>query len=87
MVLAAGKGERMRPLTVHTPKPLLPVAGRPLIEWHLLKLAAAGVTDVVINTKLLIAMAMKTHAKMAKLLLIVMDRWPMAEVCQIAAKP
>jgi len=50
MVLAAGKGERMRPLTVHTPKPLLPVGGRPLIEWHLLKLAAAGVTDVVINT-------------------------------------
>ncbi len=50
MVLAAGKGERMRPLTLHTPKPLLPVGGRPLIEWHLLKLAAAGVTDVVINT-------------------------------------
>jgi len=50
MVLAAGKGERMRPLTLHMPKPLLPVGGRPLIEWHLLKLAAAGVTDVVINT-------------------------------------
>lgn len=50
MVLAAGKGERMRPLTLHTPKPLLPAGGRPLIEWHLLKLAAAGVTDVVINT-------------------------------------
>ena len=50
MVLAAGKGERMRPLTLHTPKPLLPVGGRPLIEWHLLKLAAAGITDVVINT-------------------------------------
>ena len=50
MVLAAGKGERMRPLTLQTPKPLLPVGGRPLIEWHLLKLAAAGVTDVVINT-------------------------------------
>jgi len=50
MVLAAGKGERMRPLTLHTPKPLLPVGCRPLIEWHLLKLAAAGVTDVVINT-------------------------------------
>ena len=50
MVLAAGKGERMRPLTLHTPKPLLPVGGRPLIEWHLLKLAAGGITDVVINT-------------------------------------
>jgi MurNAc alpha-1-phosphate uridylyltransferase len=50
MVLAAGKGERMRPLTLQTPKPLLPVGGRPLIEWHLLKLAEAGITDVVINT-------------------------------------
>lgn len=50
MVLAAGRGERMRPLTLTTPKPLLPVGGRPLIEWHLRKLAAAGVTDVVVNT-------------------------------------
>ena len=50
MVLAAGRGERMRPLTLATPKPLLAVGGRPLIEWHLRKLAAAGVTDVVINT-------------------------------------
>lgn len=50
MVLAAGRGERMRPLTLTTPKPLLKVGGRPLIEWHLLKLAAAGVTDVVVNT-------------------------------------
>jgi MurNAc alpha-1-phosphate uridylyltransferase len=50
LVLAAGRGERMRPLTDRTPKPLLPVAGRPMIEWHLLALAAAGVRDVVINT-------------------------------------
>ena len=50
MILAAGRGERMRPLTDHTPKPLLPVAGRPMIEWHLQALAAAGVQEVVINT-------------------------------------
>ena len=50
MILAAGRGERMRPLTDHTPKPLLPVHGRPMIEWHLLALAAGGVREVVINT-------------------------------------
>ena len=50
LVFAAGKGERMRPLTDTTPKPLLPVRGKPLIEWHLEKLAALGVQDVVINT-------------------------------------
>lgn len=48
-ILAAGRGERMRPLTDHMPKPLLCVRGKPLIEWHLEKLAAAGVRDVVIN--------------------------------------
>jgi MurNAc alpha-1-phosphate uridylyltransferase len=50
LILAAGRGERMRPLTDHTPKPLLPVRGKPLIEWHLEALARAGVRDVVINT-------------------------------------
>jgi N-acetyl-alpha-D-muramate 1-phosphate uridylyltransferase len=50
LVLAAGLGERMRPLTDHTPKPLLHVGGRPLIAWHLEKLAALGVRDVVVNT-------------------------------------
>lgn len=49
MILAAGKGERMRPLTEHTPKPLLPVGGRPLILWHLEKLARAGFARIVIN--------------------------------------
>lgn len=49
MILAAGRGERMRPLTDHTPKPLLPVAGKALIEYHLESLARAGFEDVVIN--------------------------------------
>ncbi|WP_295517195.1 N-acetylmuramate alpha-1-phosphate uridylyltransferase MurU [uncultured Pseudomonas sp.] len=49
MILAAGKGERMRPLTLTRPKPLIEVNGRPLIEHHLLALAAAGITEVVIN--------------------------------------
>lgn len=50
LVFAAGLGERMRPLTTHTPKPLLAVGGKPLIAWHLEKLAALGVEEVVINT-------------------------------------
>jgi MurNAc alpha-1-phosphate uridylyltransferase len=49
MILAAGRGERMRPLTDRTPKPLLPVAGKPLIVWHLERLARAGFRDIVIN--------------------------------------
>ena len=50
IIFSAGKGERMRPLTLHTPKPLLVAGGKPLIVWHLERLAAAGIDDVVINT-------------------------------------
>ncbi len=50
LIFAAGLGERMRPLTDTTPKPLLQVGGKPLIVWHLEKLAALGVRDVVVNT-------------------------------------
>lgn len=50
LVFAAGLGERMRPLTDHMPKPLIEAGGKPLIVWHLEKLAAIGVEDVVINT-------------------------------------
>ncbi len=49
MILAAGRGERMRPLTDHTPKPLLLAGGKPLIAWHLERLAAAGFREIVIN--------------------------------------
>lgn len=49
MILAAGRGERMRPLTDEVPKPLLDVGGRPLIHWHMEALARAGVEDVVVN--------------------------------------
>ena len=49
MILAAGIGSRMRPLTDKTPKPLLKVGGIPLIVWHLVKLAHQGITDIVIN--------------------------------------
>lgn len=50
MILAAGRGDRMRPLTDTTPKPLLQVAGKPLVVWHIENLRAAGFLDIVINT-------------------------------------
>lgn len=49
MILAAGRGERMRPLTDHTPKPLLQVNGLCLIEYHMAALVKAGFTEIVIN--------------------------------------
>ncbi len=49
MLLAAGRGERMRPLTDTCPKPLLKVRGRPLIVWHILNLVKAGINEIVIN--------------------------------------
>ncbi len=50
MILAAGRGERLRPLTDETPKPLIKVAGKSLIEYHLENLAAAGYNEIIINT-------------------------------------
>jgi MurNAc alpha-1-phosphate uridylyltransferase len=55
MLLAAGRGERMRPITDSLPKPLVPVAGKPLIAWHLGALARAGFREVVVNTSWLAA--------------------------------
>ncbi len=49
MILAAGHGKRMRPLTNHLPKPLLEVAGKPLIVWHIENLKQAGIKEIVIN--------------------------------------
>jgi len=49
MILAAGRGNRLRPITDTTPKPLVPICGKPLIEYHIEKLAKAGVTEIVIN--------------------------------------
>ena len=50
LILAAGRGERMRPLTDRTPKPLIEVRGKRLIEWHIEALARAGVREIVVNT-------------------------------------
>ncbi|MBM4220916.1 MAG: nucleotidyltransferase family protein [Gammaproteobacteria bacterium] len=49
LILAAGRGERMRPLTIDMPKPLLRAGGKPLIDWHIEALARAGITELVVN--------------------------------------
>lgn len=63
MILAAGRGKRLQPLTDTTPKPLLPLNGKPLVEYHLEKLAQAGFKEVVINTAWLAQQFPDTLAK------------------------
>lgn len=60
MILAAGKGTRLRPLTLETPKPLVEVGGQPLIVWHIKSLQAAGITDITINASWLADKLMDT---------------------------
>ena len=60
MILAAGRGERLRPLTDTVPKPLVVAGGKPLVEWHLQRLAAAGIREIVINVSHL-AHAIEAH--------------------------
>lgn len=60
MILAAGKGTRLRPLTLETPKPLVEVGGQPLIVWHIKALHAAGITDIAINASWLADQLMET---------------------------
>ena len=60
MILAAGKGTRLRPLTLETPKPLVEVGGQPLIVWHIKALQAAGITDITINASWLADKLMNT---------------------------
>ncbi|ERL55061.1 N-acetylmuramate alpha-1-phosphate uridylyltransferase MurU [Psychrobacter aquaticus] len=60
MILAAGKGTRLRPLTLETPKPLVEVGGQPLIVWHIKALCAAGITDIAINASWLADQLMDT---------------------------
>ena len=60
MILAAGKGTRLRPLTLETPKPLVEVGGQPLIVWHIKALQAAGITDITINASWLADKLMET---------------------------
>lgn len=50
MILAAGLGSRLRPLTGQVPKPMLLVGGKPLLQWHIEKLADAGISEIIVNT-------------------------------------
>jgi N-acetyl-alpha-D-muramate 1-phosphate uridylyltransferase len=67
IILAAGRGERLRPLTDAVPKPLLQVGARPLIEWQILRLAAAGIRELVVNHAHLGAMIEATLGNGARL--------------------
>ena len=60
LLMAGGKGERLRPLTLETPKPLLSVGGRPIIDYNIMKLARAGITDVTVSVRYL-AEKIKSH--------------------------
>jgi MurNAc alpha-1-phosphate uridylyltransferase len=82
MLLAAGRGERMRPLTDACPKPLLRVAGKPLIAWHLERLALAGFREVVINLSWLgemIAAALGDGARYGLRIAYSREPWPALE--------
>jgi N-acetyl-alpha-D-muramate 1-phosphate uridylyltransferase len=82
MLLAAGRGERMRPLTDSCPKPLLKVAGKPLIQWHLERLAQAGIREVVINLSWLgdlIANALGDGSKYGLAIQYSREPWPPLE--------
>jgi len=82
MLLAAGRGERMRPLTDHTPKPLLMVAGQPLIVRHIQRLAAAGFIEIVINLSWLgeqIATALGDGSRYGVAISYSREPWPALE--------
>ncbi|MEY2854790.1 MAG: hypothetical protein RL030_1922 [Pseudomonadota bacterium] len=82
MLLAAGRGERMRPLTDALPKPLLVAGGRPLIAWQLERLASAGITDVVINLSWLgeqIAQALGDGSRHGLQITYSREPWPALE--------
>ncbi len=83
MLMAAGRGERMRPLTDTCPKPLLMVAGKPLIVWHLERLAQAGFHDVVINLSWLgemIAATLGDGSRHGVRIVYSREPWPALEV-------
>lgn len=82
MLLAAGRGERMRPLTDTCPKPLLPVAGKPLVCWQLERIAAAGFREVVINLSWLgeqIASALRDGSRFGLSIQWSREPWPALE--------
>jgi N-acetyl-alpha-D-muramate 1-phosphate uridylyltransferase len=82
MLLAAGRGERMRPLTDACPKPLLEVAGRPLIAWHLERLARSGIHEVLINLSWLgemIATALGDGSRYGVAIQYSREPWPALE--------